>query len=156
MERVAIIWKYAGKDRSKRLREIEGFHQQDFKIIPMDGETNWMEALRRAPRYTEACLFWIDDDKPVSEDFVQEMVRPLSSADEARAVLHVWSGNALAVTMELLNASAIESVSADSLWRLIPPILDVANSSITGQVHVAFSSTERLAPMCMDPVGIPS
>jgi len=154
---VALIWIYEGNNGPARLDQIASFDYPDFEIIEAT-KNAWAEALKSIPRRTDICVFWVDDDKPVGRDFLKHMTQPIVATNELRAVMHYWSGNALSISKDFLNGSSIGDNAAplQSLLRLLLPVLDSAEKQPNGRVHVAFSSTERLAPLSMEPMGIPS
>jgi hypothetical protein len=155
---VALIWFYRGKDASARKREIENFDYGDFEVIEVNEARPWSHAIKAISDETEVCIFWVDDDKPVSKSFLKEMTQPLAN-QELRAVMHYWSGNAFSLPKDMLNAFSLtqDNPSAvPSLLQLLLPVLDTAEPQLNGRIHLAFSSTERLAPLSMEPVGFPS
>ena len=156
--RVALIWMYQGKDASARRDVVEKLAYPAFDIVEVGKDQPWSSAIRAVPDKTEVCVFWMDDDKPVGKDFIDQMTRPLISGEDLRAVMHFWSGNAISIPKKMLDASTLEAdqPGIQSLLKLLLPALDVAEKQPNGRVHLAFSSTERLAPMSMDPVGFPS
>jgi hypothetical protein len=146
---VTLIWLYQGKNADARRAEIEDFDYPNFEIVG---------AVNNIPNHTELCIFWIGDDKPVSRNFIREMTNPLIADDEFRAVMHFWSGNAISLPKSMLDAAGVDGQKANtqSLLRLLLPVIDVAEKGPHGRAHVAFSSTEKLAPLSMDAVGLPS
>jgi hypothetical protein len=145
---VALIWLYRGKYPEARRAEIAAFDYPNFGVV---------EATKDIPDQTELCVFWIDDDKPVSRNFIREMANPLLAGEEFRAVMHFWSGNAISLPRSILDASFDgRKTDVQSLLRLLPPVIDAADKGPNGRAHIAFSSTERLAPLTVDAVGLPS
>ena len=146
---VSVIWMYEGKDRTERLRMIEGLDYPAFEIVE--------SFAARSPK-ADICLFWADDGKPVSSDFIRRMVDPLTS-QTSRQGLHLWSGNALAVPaamMPMLAAAGegeIRFTSQSFLRSMLPFLEPVAGE---GRIRVALSSVERLAPLTTDPMGLVS
>jgi hypothetical protein len=110
----------------------------------------------------EICVFWADDGKPVGPRFLREMVQPLSQDDtgatSALPDMHLWSGNALAMTCgtfyDVGNDDFVFKTS--SFMKMALRFLDASNSLRGRKAQVTFSSIERLAPMCAEPVGLPS
>lgn len=154
---VALIWMYQGKDVDARRGMVEAFDYPDFTVIEVSGGA-WTSAIRAVPDQAEVCVFWMDDDKPIARNFLKQMTQPLIAGEDLRAVMHFWSGNAISLPKELLDATSIEDdhSSVQSLLKLLLPVLDAVEKPAHGRVHLAFSSTERLAPLSMDPVGFPS
>ena len=149
---------YQGKDSPARLEQIAAFDYPNFEVIEVQKSGAWSKAIESIPAHTNVCIFWIDDDKPVGKDFLKQMTRPIVATDELKAIMHYWSGNALSVPKDLLDASPLGDATSpvQSLLRLLLPVLDSAEKQPNGRLHVAFSSTERLAPMSMEPLGFPS
>ena len=155
---VALIWMYRGKDASARKSEIQAFDYPDFTVIEVEQDRPWSQTVRAIPAETEVCIFWIDDDKPVGRVFLKEMTQPLANKD-LRAVMHYWSGNAFSLPKSMLDAFSLTQdnpATVPSLLQLLLPVLDAAEPRPQGRIHLAFSSTERLAPLSMDAVGFPS
>ena len=145
---VALIWMYQGKNAAARRQEIEQFAYPNFTIV---------NAIREIPAKTDLCVFWMDDDKPVTKNFITEMTNPLIVGEDFRAVMHFWSGNAISLPKTMLDAASIDDrENIQSLLKLLLPILDTNENGATGRLHLAFSSTERLAPLSMEPLGFPS
>ena len=146
---VALIWMYRGKNAATRRAEIEAFDYPNYGIF---------ESVSDVPANTDLCIFWMDDDKPVSRNFISEMTSPLIAGEDFRAVMHYWSGNAISLPKTLLDSRGFHSDGSQvqSLLKLLLPVLDAGDKGPTGRQHLAFSSTERLAPLSIDVVGFPS
>jgi hypothetical protein len=146
---VALIWMYQGKNTAARRAEIETFDYPNTTIV---------STIADIPANTDLCVFWMDDEKPVARDFIDQMTKPLIAGEDFRAVMHFWSGNAISLPKAMLDATPIEDdhEGVQSLLKLLLPVLDVSEKGPNGRVHLAFSSTERLAPLTMEPVGFPS
>jgi len=155
---LALIWLYQGKDVEARRQTIAALDYPEFSIVPVREGSGWAGAMRNLPARAKVCVFWVDDGKPVGRDFLQKMTLPIIAREDERAVMHYWSGNALSVVKDMIERASIEGDHAEtgSLLKLVLPVLDVAEKGLNGRLHVAFSSTERLAPLSMDPVGFPS
>jgi hypothetical protein len=153
---VALIWLYQGKNAPARLAQIKDFDYPEFEVIDAGRDGEWSRALQVVSAKTEICVFWVDDEKPVGKDFLRQMTQPLIAGEDLRAVMHFWAGNAMSIPKRTLDASPIEADQAgiQSLLRLLLPALDVREKRC--RLHLAFSSTERLAPLSMEPVGSPS
>ena len=155
---VALIWMYQGKDVSVRKKEIERFDYPEFEVIEVGNDRPWSQAVKTIPNETDVCIFWVDDDKPVGRDFLKEMARPLANKD-LHAVMHYWSGNAFSLPKNMLDAFSLTQdnpAAVPSLLQLLLPVLDATEPRPNGRIHLAFSSTERLAPLSMDAVGFVS
>jgi hypothetical protein len=154
---VALLWMYRGKNAEARREQIQGWNHPGLEILEADPKRGWSTAIHAIPKETGICIFWMDDDKPVDGDFLRQMTQPLIAGEDFGAAMHFWSGNAVSVMKYVLDASHIKDDPAEhSLLKLIVPMLDVADKGPGGRVHLALSSTERLAPMSMEPVGFPS
>ena len=149
---------YEGNDAPALLEQITSFDYPNFEVVEVRQRGAWSEAIRSIPAHSDVCVFWVDDDKPIGKDFLKQMTRPLIETGDLRAVMHYWSGNALSISKNLLDVSPIGDTAspAQSLLRLLLPVLDSAEKQPNGRLHVAFSSSERLAPMSMEPLGSPS
>src|SRR5579871_4909112 len=115
---VALIWMYQGKNASMRRAEIEAFDYSNFKVV---------SSLEQVPPDTDLCIFWVDDDKPVTKNFIREMTNPLIAGEDFRAVMHFWSGNAISLPKTMLDSADIDcnSGNVSSLLRMLLPVLDV-------------------------------
>src|SRR5581483_4252980 len=129
---VALIWMYQGKNASMRRAEIEAFDYPNFKVVGSIDQV--------APE-TDLCVFWLDDDKPVTKSFIREMTNPLIAGDDFRAVMHFWSGNAISLPKTMLDSADIDSRGGNvqSLLRMLLPVLDIRSTGPTGRMHLAFS-----------------
>src|SRR2546428_8795762 len=112
---VALIWMYQGKNAAARRGEIEEFDYPNFKVIETVGEI---------PAKTDLCVFWMDDDKPVGKNFLDQMTKPLIAGEGFRAVMHFWSGNAISLPKKMLDATPLEDDQAGvySLLKLLLPV----------------------------------
>jgi hypothetical protein len=145
---VALIWRYGGTDVARRRAEIEQFDYPDCRVV---------EAVQDVPPDAEICILWRDDDKPVTKRFISEMTNPLIVEDKFRAAMHVWSGNAISLPKKMLDDSGFKDGSnVYLLLKMLVPVVDKSRKEPGRRIHVAFSSTERLAPLALEPVGIPS
>ena len=145
---VTLIWMFQGKNAAARREEIGKFDYPKLTVV---------STIADIPVNTDLCIFWKDDEKPVARNFIKEMTKPLIAGDDFRAVMHFWSGNAISLPKTLLDEADIDDqTGVHSLLGLLLPVLDVSEKGPSGRIHLAFSSTERLAPMAMEPVGFPS
>ena len=152
---VSLIWIYKGEDRPDRRQQIEALDYPEFEIIEVPPHSSWSEQLQIASPSSQLYVFWCDDGKPVSNDFLLEMTRPLCAESASRAKIHFWSGNALSIPSEVMTQTFVQECAGESsLMRLIIPVIE-ALAGPQEPVHIAFSSLERLAPLQMDPVGYP-
>ena len=151
--RVSIIWAYEGQNKEARLQAIAALEYPGFEIIEAERIKAATDLISAITTTSEVCVFWADDDKPVASDFLHKMVQPLNGT----TAIHLWGGNALAV-----NAAKVRELTAGEFVFTGRSFLKVMLPFIEGQARVpgarasvALSSTERLAPLCTDPVGLP-
>jgi hypothetical protein len=155
---VALIWMYQGKDVLRRKSEIENFDYPSFELVEVGKNRSWSGAVRDVSDKADVCIFWVDDDKPISRTFLREMTQPLTNKN-LHAVMHYWSGNAFSLPRHMLETFSLTQdnpAAVPSLLQLLLPVLDSAKPESNGRIHLAFSSTERLAPLSMDAIGFVS
>ncbi len=155
---LAVVWMYDGNDPAARRKEIEAFDYPKFQIVAVGKDRSWARAVKDVSEDADVCVFWMDDGKPVSRSFLQEMIRPLTNKD-LHAVMHYWSGNAFSIPRHMLAAfsrTQDHPAAVPSLLQLLLPVLDAAEPRRTGRIHLEFSSTERLAPLSVDVPGFVS
>ena len=153
---------YDGEDAKARLSSIYSLDYPEFNVVIADGTQTLLELGTHLTDDAEICVFWADDGKPVGPNFLREMVQPLmldgSGAASAPPEMHLWSGNALATTCgtfyDVGNDDFVFKTS--SFMKMALRFLDASNSLHGRKAQVTFSSIERLAPMCAEPVGLPS
>jgi hypothetical protein len=153
---------YEGDDAKARLSSIYSLDYAEFNVVIADGTQTLLELGTHIADDVEICLFWADDGKPVGPNFLREMVQPLTldgtDATSALPDMHLWSGNALAMTCgsfyDVGNDDFVFKTS--SFMKMALRFLDASNSLRGRKAQVTFSSIERLAPMCAEPVGLPS
>jgi len=149
---------YQGRDAEDRWKAISTLDYPQVNIIKPDPDHSLEQLTAKMSADSEICMFWADDDKPVSPDFLRRMVEPLVADGSVRAALHLWSGNAVAMPRSALEAVQVGEfqILGNSFMKLALLFLDVGSAAQGMRAHVAFSSTERLAPMCAEPVGLVS
>jgi hypothetical protein len=154
---VALLWMYRGGNATTRREQICQWNDADFELVEVDPKLGWGHAIQSVPSETEICILWSDDDKPVGRDFVRQMTQPLTSGEDFSAVMHFWAGNAVSVLKTVLDEASINEAESgsQSVLRLLVQTLDTVDKGPNGRVHLALSSTERLAPLSMEPVGFP-
>jgi hypothetical protein len=153
---------YGGEGAKARLSSINSLDYPEFNVVIADGTQTLMELGTHIADDAEICVFWADDGKPVGPRFLREMVQPLTLEDtdatSALPDMHLWSGNALAMTCgtfyDVGNDDFVFKTS--SFMKMALRFLDASNSLRGRKAQVTFSSIERLAPMCAEPVGLPS
>ena len=151
LPKVTLIWIYEGTHIEARRATVEALDYPDFDVLSAHEVRTLADLASRVREDTEVCVFWADDEKPISPLFLREMVQPLESA-----VLHLWSGNALSMPRGALQAvrEADFVFKGDAFMKLTVLFLDASVGTPENRAHVAFSSTERLAPMCAEPMGM--
>lgn len=152
---------YDGDDAKSRLASINSLDYPGLHVVIANGTQSLLELGTHIADDSEICVFWADDGKPVGPNFLREMVQPLMVDDTATTSLpdmHLWSGNALAMTCgtfyDVGNDDFVFKTS--SFMKMALRFLDASNSLRGRKAQVTFSSIERLAPMCAEPVGLPS
>ena len=154
---VALLWMYRGGNAAKRREQISQWADADFQLVEVNPSLGWDHAIQTVRDETDIYILWSDDDKPVGHDFLREMTQPLISGEDFGAAMHFWSGNAVSVLKTVLDNAPIDDIQpgSQSLLKIIMQTLDTADKGPNGRVHIAISSTERLAPLSMEPVGYP-
>ena len=147
---------YEGRNREARRRSIEALNYPNLKVIPAEGIDTIDRLVDCVPSNSDMCIFWADDDKPVNPKFIQEMIQPLEASSPG-ASIHLWSGNALAIPRTSLHhlGRGRLSLTGNSFMKLSLVFLDGSDDGRGFRTHVAFSSTERLAPICAEAFGLP-
>jgi hypothetical protein len=70
--------------------------------------------------------------------------------------MHFWSGNAVSLTKKMLDESGIHDGSNPYLvLKMLVPGGAADGKQPEERIHLAFSSTERLAPLTAQPTGAP-
>ena len=148
---------YRGNQLEARREQIGQWTDTPFTLMEVDPKLGWGRALQAVPVETDICVLWSDDDKPIGRDFLRQMTYPLTAGEDFGASIHFWSGNAVSVLRSVLPATHIKEseIGGSSVLRLLVQMLDTTEMNPNGRIHVALSSTERLAPMSMEPVGYP-
>ncbi len=149
-------------DAKARRSAIHSLDYPEFNVVIADGTQTLLELGTHIPDDSELCVFWADDGKPVGPNFLREMVQPLMLNDDdagsAPPDMHLWSGNALAMTCgtfyDVGNDDFVFKMS--SFMKMALRFLDASYNLRGRKAQVTFSSIERLAPMCAEPVGLPS
>jgi hypothetical protein len=146
---------YSGKNQRDRREMIAGLDYPHVDLVVPDGMQSLDCIVELLAPKADVWVFWADDDKPVGGDFLRQMTQPLVCDGSDRAAMHLWAGNAIAIPREALMQAREGNVEliADSFMKLALGFLDVSAAAPGTRTHVAFSSTERLAPLCADPVG---
>ena len=162
MPKLTLFWVYDGEDAKARLSSIYSLDYPEFDVVTADGTQTLLELGTHIADDSEICVFWADDGKPVGPNFLREMVQPLTLDDDdagsALPDMHLWSGNALAMTCgtfyDVGNDDFVFKMS--NFMKMALRFLDASYNLRGRKAQVTFSSMERLAPMCAEPVGLPS
>ena len=155
--KVTLLWMYRGGNAALRRQQISQWNHGDFELVEVNPNLGWGHAIQSVPDETDICVLWSDDHKPIGPDFLREMTNPLISGEDFGAAMHFWSGNAVSVLKTVLDDMPINDTQpgSQSLLKIIVQMLDTVDKGPNGRVHLALSSTEKLAPLSMEPVGYP-
>ena len=155
--KVSIIWAYEGQSLDARREIVRALKYPSFEIVEAGQVSTVGELVASISPASDVCVFWADDDKPIARDFIDKMVQPLRGSETG---IHLWAGNALAVTAEAVRALTDEgdrefAMTGPSFLKVLLPFLGGTERLPGARAHVALSSTERLAPLCTEAVGMP-
>ena len=182
VQRVALVWMYAGRNPSERLETIGSIDGRHLELIAVGNvevqraaelfsfshpnlslrtlDSISMEAIWKAvPSDVKALVFWVDDDKVVDPAFPFEMAAPILGPDPgAEQHLHYWDGNALAVSRSIAEALTLEDMTLrdDCLLTMMSDIVDRGARLRGSRVRLMFSPLERFVVMAQEPVGLAS
>lgn len=153
--KLTLVWLYEGYDVDDRRKTLSALDYPGVDIVtpdrnhPLDQLTNLMS------RDAEVCMFWTDDGKPVGIDFLKAMVRPLKDDETFPALMHLWSGNAVAMKRSTLDAvqKGMFRLVGNSFMKLAIFFLEVGTESRSVRSHVVVSTTEQLVPLSAEPYG---
>lgn len=153
--KVTLVWMYEGPDPDGRRKTIGSLDYPDFELITPDEAQSLEHLAELMSSDAEVCIFWNDDGKPVGPDFLKLMVRPLYSSGEQTTLLHLWSGNAIAMRKAALESiqKGIFRLVGNSFLKLAIFFLEVGSEVRGVRAQIAVSSTEQLAPICRQPAG---
>jgi hypothetical protein len=153
--KVTLVWMYEGSDLEGRRKTIDTLDYPDFEVITPDEAQSLEHLTELMSPDSEVCVFWSDDAKPVGPDFLERMVRPLYGEGRAATVMHLWSGNAVAMRRAGLESvqRGIFRLVGNSFMKLAIFFLEVGSEVRGVRAQVTVSSTEQLAPLCREPVG---
>jgi hypothetical protein len=153
--KLTLVWLYEGDDVDDRRKAVLALDYPDVDIVipdrnyPLDQLTDLMSP------GAEVCMFWSDDGKPVGTDFLKMMVRPLAADEQLSALMHLWSGNAVAMKRSALDAvqKGMFRLVGNSFMKLAIFFLEVGTESRSVRSHVVVSTTEQLVPLSAEPYG---
>ena len=153
--KLTLVWLYDGEDFDDRRKSLLSLDYPDVNVVtpdknhPLDQLTDLM-----APD-AEICMFWSDDGKPVGSDFLKLMVRPLVDGEQASTLMHLWSGNAVVLRRQALDAvqRGMFRLVGNSFMKLAIFFLEVGSESRGVRSQVVVSTTEQLVPLSGEPYG---
>jgi hypothetical protein len=155
LPRLTLVWLYEGEDLDERRKSVVALDYPDVEVISPDKGYPLEHLADLMSPESEICVFWSDDGKPVGADFLKLMVRPLLSNGQAPPLMHLWSGNAVAMRREALESvqKGIFRLVGNSFLKLAIFFLEVGWETRGARSRVVVSSTEELAPLCGEHYG---
>lgn len=146
---------YEGQDLDDRRKTVLGLEYPDVEVINPDTEYPLEHLIDLMSEDSEICVFWSDDGKPVSAEFLKLMVEPLLKQNEPPILMHLWSGNAVAMRREALEAvqKGMFRVVGSSFMKLAVFFLEIGSEVRGTRSQVIVSPTEKLAPLCAEHIG---
>ena len=155
LPRLTLVWMYEGDDVEERRKVIAALDYPGFEIVSPDRGYPVDQLADLMAIDSEVCVFWSDDGKPVGADFLRLMVRPLLGSDQASTLMHLWSGNAVAMRKAALESvqKGIFRLVGNSFLKLAIFFLEVGSESRGVRSQVVVSSTEQLVPLSGEPLG---
>src|SRR5688572_19725273 len=153
--KLTLVWLYEGDAPDDRRKAVLALDYPGVDVVtpdknhPLDQLTDLM-----APD-AEVCMFWSDDGKPVGTDFLKLMVRPVVEGDHPSALVHLWSGNAVVLRRNGLDAvqKGMFRLVGNSFMKLAIFFLEVGSESRGVRSQVVVSTTEQLVPLSGEPFG---
>lgn len=146
---------YEGQDLDDRRKTVLALDYPDIEVINPDNDYPLEHLADLMSEDSEICVFWSDDSKPVSGDFLKLMVEPLLREDHPPVLMHLWSGNAVAMRREALEAvqKGMFRVVGSSFMKLAVFFLEIGSEVRGARSQVVVSPTEKLAPLCAEHQG---
>jgi hypothetical protein len=153
--KLTLVWLYEGDDVEDRRKALSVLDYPGVDIVTPDRNHPLDQLTDLMSRDAEVCMFWSDDGKPVGSDFLKLMVRPLMDDDTLPALMHLWSGNAVAMKRSALDAvqRGMFRLVGNSFMKLAIFFLEVGTESRSVRSHVVVSTTEQLVPLSAEPYG---
>jgi len=150
--KLTLVWLYDGDDVEDRRNTLSSLDYPGVDIVTPDRNHPLDQLTDLMSMDAEVCMFWSDDGKPVGNDFLKLMVRPLT---EDESLMHLWSGNAVAMKRSALAAvqKGMFRLVGNSFMKLAIFFLEVGAESRTVRSHVVVSTTEQLVPLSAEPHG---
>ena len=155
LPKLTLVWMYEGDDLDARRKAVSALDYPGVEVISPDSSHPLDQLVALMAPDSEVCVFWSDDDKPVGSDFLKQMVRPLLTDEQPPALMHLWSGNAVAMRREALESvqKGIFRLVGNSFMKLAIFFLEVGSESRAARAQVVISSTEQLVPLSGEPFG---
>ena len=155
LPKLTLVWMYEGDDLDARRKAVCALDYPEVEVISPDSSHPLDQLVALMSPDSEVCVFWSDDDKPVGSDFLKLMVRPLLADEQPPALMHLWSGNAVAMRREALESvqKGIFRLVGNSFMKLAIFFLEVGSESRGARAQVVISSTEQLVPLSGEPFG---
>jgi len=155
LPKITLVWMYEGEDLDARRKAVAALDYPEVDLILPDKSYPLDQLVDLMSPDSDVCVFWSDDDKPVGSDFLKQMVRPLLAGDQPLPLMHLWSGNAVAMRREALESvqKGIFRLVGNSFMKLAIFFLEVGSESRGARAQVIVSSTEQLVPLSGEPVG---
>jgi hypothetical protein len=155
LPKITLVWMYEGDDLEARRKAVAALDYPEVDLISPEKSYPLDQLVDLMAPDAEFCLFWSDDDKPVGSDFLKQMIRPLLADDRPQALMHLWSGNAVAMRREALESvqKGIFRLVGNSFLKLAIFFLEVGSESRGARSQVVVSSTEQLVPLSGEPFG---
>jgi hypothetical protein len=155
LPKMTLVWMYEGEDMDERRKTVLTLEYPDVEVISPDKEYPLEHLVDLMSEDSEICVFWSDDAKPVSADFLKLMVQPLLVENQPPILMHLWSGNAVAMRREAVEAvqKGMFRLVGSSFMKLAVFFLEIGSDIRGARSQVVVSPTEKLAPLCGEHMG---
>lgn len=155
LPKLTLVWMYEGDDLEARRKAVEALDYPEVDLISPDKSYPLDQLADLMAPDADICVFWSDDDKPVGSDFLKQMVRPLLADEQPPPLMHLWSGNAVAMRREALESvqKGIFRLVGNSFMKLAIFFLEVGSESRGARAQVVVSTTEQLVPLAGETFG---
>ena len=155
LPKLTLVWIYDGDDLDDRRKAVEALDYPEVDVISPDKSYSLEHLADLMTTDSEVCVFWSDDGKPVGSDFLKLMVRPLLVDERSPTLMHLWSGNAVAMRRPALESiqKGIFRLVGNSFMKLAIFFLEVGSESRGARNQVVISTTEQLVPLSGEPFG---
>ena len=153
--KLTLVWLYEGDNLEDRCKAVSALDYPNVDIVTPDRNHPLDQLADLMSPDAEACMFWSDDGKPVGADFLKLMVRPLLGDEQPQALMHLWSGNAVALRRNALEAvqKGMFRLVGNSFMKLAIFFLEVGSESRGVRAQVVVSTTEQLVPLSGETYG---